>query len=286
MPLINETALRIPSKVTKRAPGRPANTGAAQRLMMLEDIDEYRRLKADHASQNAITGVINKEARKIIQHFGWSDPLLATVPAAGEESSSFTLSEEEKKRRDLTFKRVREEVRKVWRENRLPAEVDVADKPSTEIAELIKLFARKPRRKQAYKVWATSQPRPDLEKEVDTQHAAKLRETALVPQPPRVATWNEVASEWYKMAPKKEKKEARKQCRRLHKQDLQRWEAGASADPQSPEEAIEFMEASQSFLSDLMHFFANRASGVAIMFLSGPNGASLMYAAVTFILSH
>lgn len=37
-----------------------------------------------------------------------------------------------------------------------------------------------------------------------------------------------------------------------------------------------FMEASQLFLSDLMHFFASRSSGIAIMFLSGPHGSSLM----------
>ncbi|VDB96468.1 unnamed protein product [Peniophora sp. CBMAI 1063] len=269
-------------KAVKRNRGRPANTGAPQKRMMIEDIAGYRSLKARSAPQSDITAIINSETRKIIQHFGWTDPLRAVSPVTVVEADS--QDEHEQKRRDAVFKKVRAEVRKVWRENLLAAPSHTADKSSVQIAELIKLFARKPRRKQLYKVWATSQARPDLEAEVDKRHAVKMQQSASNTRHiPRVATWNEVASEWFHLASKREKKAARKQSKRAYRQDKKGWELGASATPDSPDEAIEFMEASQTFLSDLMHFFASRASGIAVMFLSGPNGASLMW---VLALSH
>ncbi|VDC02876.1 unnamed protein product [Peniophora sp. CBMAI 1063] len=278
MPSHSRVSHRMPVlQGVKRARGRPPNAGALQRRMMLEDIDEYRSLKAGRAAQGEISSAVDREARKIIVYFGWEDPLRAvTVKEASDTIESSPVTDEEQKRRDALFKKVRREVLKVWREN-LAANVEVIGRPSANILELIKLYGRKPRRKQSYKVWATAQPRPDLEAEVDTRHAAKVQATGPdIPPPPRIATWNAVASEWYSNASKKEKKRARKDAKRLHRQAMDEWEASASHEPQSPEEAIEFMRASQSFLSDLMHFFANRASGVAIMFLSGPDGASLI----------
>ncbi|VDC00812.1 unnamed protein product [Peniophora sp. CBMAI 1063] len=277
MPAHAKTTGSTHAEATKRGRGRPANTNAPQKRMMIEDIAEYRSLKARGAPQVDITAAINSETRKIIQHFGWMDPLRAVSPVTPTEASDHPPNELEQKRRDAVYKKVRAEVRKVWRENLSAKPSEVVDKSSTAIAELIKLFARKPRHKQLYKVWAASRARPDLEAEVDKRHAAKMQQSALTTNTtPRVATWNEVASEWYHMASKKEKKATRKERKRMYRRDKKAWELSASAMPDSPEEAIDFMEASQGFLSDLMHFFANRASGIAVMFLSGPDGARLI----------
>ncbi|VDC01606.1 unnamed protein product [Peniophora sp. CBMAI 1063] len=248
---------------------------------MLEDLSVYKSLKSNNAPQSDISKAADKTSRKIIQQYGWEDPLRTTTTA--EATREGPLDEQEQKRRDTLFRKVHGEVLKVWRET-LASEAAVAGKPSAEIVDLIKIFARKPRRKQLYKVWAKSKERPELEREVDAHHAAAIQAGSGTSPTPRVAIWNVVAAEQYKNASKKEKKAARKQGKRIHRQDMKKWEASAATNPESPDEAIEFMKSSQLFLSDLMHFFANRASGVAIMFLSGPGGSSLVSEGVCNVL--
>ncbi|VDB99998.1 unnamed protein product [Peniophora sp. CBMAI 1063] len=269
----------------KRGRGRPANAGAAQRRMILDDIGVYRALRAKKASQNDIAKATDNEARRLILHFGWENPLGAATAAetTSEGDGRPVLDGSEQSRRDALFKKVRNEVLKIWRENLSPA-AEATGQSSAEIAQLIKIFARKPRRKQLYKVWAKLKARPDLEAEVDMCHAARVQADKPDTAPPRIATWNVVAAEWYKSASKKEKKAARKQSKRMHRIDMKEWEANASTMPQSPEEAIKFMRLSQLFLSDLMHFFANRASGIAVMFLNGPSGSSVISEGVCNVL--
>ncbi|VDC00202.1 unnamed protein product [Peniophora sp. CBMAI 1063] len=278
MPVYAKSSVyQLPASV-KRARGRPPNVGAAQAQMITEDMGDYRALKARNAPQGDITAAINATARNLIQRYGWDDPLHARSIKDQEQSVDKAADEDQQRQRDSTLKKVREEVKKIWRRNLLSG-AGTAAQPSTDIVDLIKIFAAKPRRQQDYKIWAKSKPRPKLEMEVDVQHAAKVR--AIVPgaaTPPRISTWNAVASQWYKAASPKDKKVARKRARRAHRKAMREWEASASAMPNSPEEAIKFMEASQTFLSDLMHFFATRTSGIAVMFLSGPAGSSLMSA--------
>lgn len=112
---------------------------------------------------------------------------------------------------------------------------------SDDLVKLLKLFATdtKPRRKQPYKVWAKSKARPDLEAEVDQRHAVKVQNARPNTEPPpRVSTWNSVASEWFERESEDEKKLACQECDRIHKAALDSWEASASAEPQTPEEAI------------------------------------------------
>ncbi|VDC01276.1 unnamed protein product [Peniophora sp. CBMAI 1063] len=276
MPVHASATIRRPPTLAKRARGRPPNAGAAQTRIIIEDIGIYQALKTRNAPQSDITVAVNGTARKLIKLYGWDDPLRACTMKDTGAGVDAAVDEGEQKLRDVTLKRVRNEVKKIWRKN-LERKESTGIRPSADIADLIKIFATKPRRKQDYKVWATLKPRPSLEAAVDIRHAARVRDTALTAvAPPRVSTWNAVASERFKEASPKEKKMARKIARRAHKKALQAWEAGASALPTSPEEAVQFMEASQMFLSDLMHFFASRTSGIAVMFLSGPAGSSLI----------
>lgn len=133
-----------------------------------------------------------------------------------------------------------QEVRKVWRKH-LIAEAETEDKPLYDIAALLKLFASRPRRKQLYKVWAKSKARPDLEAEVDARHAAKVQHTEPnADPPPRVSTWNLVASEWYELTSKEEKRAAAEKADKIYDAAIEEWEARASAMPTSSEEAIRY----------------------------------------------
>ncbi|VDB94395.1 unnamed protein product [Peniophora sp. CBMAI 1063] len=271
----------------KRRRGRPANTGAPQMAMVLENIGEYRMLKNAHAPQIAISESINKMARMLIRRYGWENPLKASTVQEGEEHDGGPVSEERQRRRDVILKKVRGEVKKIWRRNLLPAREAAAGQSTTEIANLIKLFATKPRQKQAYKIWAQSVARPDLEVEVDARHADRLREQEPGSAPlPRISTWNIVASERFKAASHVEQDHARREARQTHKQAVERWEQSASALPRSPQEAVKFMEESQLFLSDMMHFFASRSAGIAIMFIGGPGGSSLVSEGVCDVPGH
>ncbi|VDC02604.1 unnamed protein product [Peniophora sp. CBMAI 1063] len=265
-----------PLQNAKRARGRPPNAGPLQTQIIVDNVGEYRSLKARRAPQSDISVAVNKMSRQLIQQFGWDSPLRASGVVERGEHDDSTPEEGQQKRKDETLKKVRKEVMKIWRKT-LTIEAEPSIQGSPQLIDLIKTFASKPRRRQDYKIWAKSKPRPALEKEVDSRHAAALEsiEPGSTP-PPRVSIWNTVASEWYKLAGPKDKKVTRKQARRIHRRAMKEWEASASTMPQSPEEAIRFMERSQTFLGDLMHFFANRISGIAIVFLSGPEGSSLI----------
>ncbi|VDB85032.1 unnamed protein product [Peniophora sp. CBMAI 1063] len=277
MPVYARVGTRAHRAGSTRGRGRPTNAGPAQVKSILEDIGEYRALKAGNAPQNDISTAINKTARKLIGLYGWDDPLRAQKETERTESGDLSLSEEEQKRRDNVVKKVRREISKIWRKNMLVGCPVTTVKPVAEIAELIRLFATRPRRKQAYKIWAKSHARPELEAEVDSRLASRTQDTSTgTATPPRVSMWNTVASEWFKASSIEEQTLARKEAQRIHAEAIERWDASASAVPMSPEEAIEFMEASQVFLGDLMHFFANRASGIAVLFIGGPSGSSLV----------
>ncbi|KZV61396.1 hypothetical protein PENSPDRAFT_298775 [Peniophora sp. CONT] len=130
----------------------------------------------------------------------------------------------------------------------------------------------KPTLRQLYMVWAKLRVRPDLECEVDRRHNAALEETG---DSSRGAVWNAVAAEWYNACSEDEKTLTRQEALKLLDVEMKDWEERAAADPSSPEEAHAFMEGSEEFLRAMMQFFANRVSGIAVMFLAGPNEVSL-----------
>lgn len=107
MPVLANSVIRDPPIDTKRKPGRPPNVLHPQECMVMENIDEYRTLKAMNATQHQIGALVNKEARRVIRRYGWQDPLRAPAPQADVESDEGQIDEVEQVRRDVIYKKVR-----------------------------------------------------------------------------------------------------------------------------------------------------------------------------------
>ncbi|VDB91543.1 unnamed protein product [Peniophora sp. CBMAI 1063] len=276
--------------------GRPRNVGNEQFDVIMDGFGDYliEKKKKDRKQPHNITGVFNDKTFGFIATFGWDNPLRkrSTVAApasqdainaakeAAQESARIVAdptgtSEEsltEHKRRDQIVTSVRNEISKIYQ--RTLRQGNDAPKASLDIPKLIKAVMSKPSLRQLYMVWAKMQPRPELEAEVDRRHAAAVEEKGEDAMS-RGAMWNVVAAEWYNACSEEEKVATRQEAQKFLEEEQKKWEDQSASTPSTPEEAHEFLEGSQDFLKAMMKFFANRVSGIAVMFLASPNDVSM-----------
>ncbi|VDC07793.1 unnamed protein product [Peniophora sp. CBMAI 1063] len=273
--------------------GRPRNVGDSQYDLIISGLPDYlaEKQKKKEGKKSDVTKVFNDKTFEFIAHFGWKNPLreapkvvsppsaeaIEAVKKEAQESARIVgdaaaTSEDllqEHKRRDQI---VTDEITKIYQ--RAVRQGDSAPKTSLDIPKLIKSVMSKPSLRQLYMVWAKMQPRPELELEVDRRHAAAI-EVKGEDAPSRGAMWNVVAAEWYSACSEEEKTATRQEAQKFLEEEHKKWEDQSASTPSTPEEALEFMEGSQDFLKAMMKFFANRVSGIAVMFLAGPTDGSI-----------
>ncbi|VDB98552.1 unnamed protein product [Peniophora sp. CBMAI 1063] len=278
--------------------GRPRNVGDEQYDYIMGGYPDYAalKIKQKNGQRVNISGLYNDKTIDMIAKYGWENPfrtLKQDVPDATDAARAATAAEVQEvanilagggvgmneqalavhRRKDEVVTLVRGEITKLYQR---AARVEAAGgvKPAVDIPKLVKSIMAKPTQRQLYVVWAKMKERPDLEAEVSRRYAAEAKEKG-GDATSRGAVWNSVAAEWFNSSTIEEKEHTRQEATKLLQIEMKRWEDNAASAPSTPEEAHEFMQGSEEFLRAMMQFFANRASGYAVMFLVGPDEVSL-----------
>ncbi|VDB94598.1 unnamed protein product [Peniophora sp. CBMAI 1063] len=146
--------------------------------------------------------------------------------------------------------------------------------------DILKLFMSKaPRRKQAHLFWADGlkgdestrfEAEVDARVEEDGRLAAEEGRAAT----PRQGVRSAVASERYRNFSEDEKAAVREKIDEEHGKLLEEWQGRQSAEPESPDDAAEFLERARELLADLADFVAVRGSAVCVWYTVGPKGAA------------
>ncbi|VDC03026.1 unnamed protein product [Peniophora sp. CBMAI 1063] len=260
--------------------GRPTDLGPAQRAYVDGIQSEYNYVRRNKP-QRAMTRFLNHETVKYFATFGWTEPMKC-VPMTASEPTEVTIemrgseaeaardavkkgsASAEQVRRDKLVKDVCKHIVARFQANfnksnsKDKATQDASSK--TEILNLIRaVYSAKPSLCHTYKVWAGLKPRPELEAEVD-RLLPEVRRERDDPSYGRIGVWNTVAAEMYKSADAEERHEAEVEAKRIFDAKVAAWEDSLAA-PGSMDDAVRFMQECQSFLSDLMGFFAESAEG-------------------------
>ncbi|VDB86138.1 unnamed protein product [Peniophora sp. CBMAI 1063] len=291
------------SETTKRGPGRPKNTTTNTEAWMIQNSSEYNSARKSNASQSAITAIVQRYSVRFIAHWGWEHPLRALHPLSsqptdeevnavasevlGTESTGSQGVGQEGRRKVSRDDTVKKEILKVWRTNydnvHGSGKVSKSSKSNVDLASIMKHLSPKPKQRQAYIVWATQlQSRHELETAVDQRHlsATQMAVQSGLQQPPRGASWNIVAAEWYRICSEDEKERTRKQVQLMYEQEVAEWEAQITTAPRTPAEAIENMSKLTPLLEEIARLVAEATSGIAVTFVAGPQDATLLTEAV------
>ncbi|KZV65002.1 hypothetical protein PENSPDRAFT_668675 [Peniophora sp. CONT] len=295
-------ASELPNKMTTANKlGRPRNVGDEQYDHIMSGYPDYaaEKLKKTNKEPHNIGKVFDAKTVDFIAKYGWINPFrtltqdvsnaTAEARAAAEAAVNQAAAAVAKgpgamdaekfaqqKAKDQLVKLVRGEITKLYYRHRAAGEGQSEPaRPAVDIPKLIKAIMSKPTQRQLYLVWAKLRERPELEVEVSKRHAAAIAEKG---DSSRGAVWNTVASEWFNACSEDEKVITRREALKILDIEMKNWEDQAASEPSSPEEARDtysFMEGSEEFLRAMMQFFANRVSGIAVMFLAGPQEVSL-----------
>ncbi|VDC04984.1 unnamed protein product [Peniophora sp. CBMAI 1063] len=272
--------------------GRPTEFGPSQAAHWDGRQPLYNALRRSKASQKKMGKFLDGETILFFTVFGWNNPMRCEHPTASEPTTeaieirrgeaceagqvaSQKTAGEMHKERDELVKHVRLLMSARFQgkydgpkntkvaKTKVPA---VANKNSSAgIQEILMTFLTKPTLGQLCKAWAKS--RPGFETDVD-RRLAEVRVEKGDPNYARIGLWNTMASEGYLAASAEEKEEIMKKAKdALDNRMEERREL--LAEPKSMAEALRFMETSQSFLEDLMQFFADRCGGMAVMVVAG-----------------
>ncbi|VDC00084.1 unnamed protein product [Peniophora sp. CBMAI 1063] len=269
--------------------GRPTDLGVVQCVHVDSGQGGYDMIRRDpRKGQRAITKYVNREVVRFFARFGWENPERSVPPDIAQPDEATVDKHDEEavaaskavkkgsasaKQQDID-KLVKKLILTRFQSRHIdPSKPSAVKSKSGDVASILHAYMKQPSLRQLYKVWATSKPRPELEAEIE-RRLPEVRKQKDNPEYGRLGLWNTVASELYNAASDEEKKEATDEAQRILDEQTEEWKKGL-AEPQSVEEAAQFLVASQAFLEDLMHFFAERCGGMAVMILSGGGKVSV-----------
>ncbi|KZV59500.1 hypothetical protein PENSPDRAFT_695081 [Peniophora sp. CONT] len=159
-------------------------------------------------------------------------------------------------------------------------------------ADILKMFlAKAPKRTQAHICWmeglegdeeAEFEAAVDKRLDLDSEMAKSQGRSP----PPRQGVRHAEASERYKLLSDERKREVRDEVEADHQEALAGWRSRQSVEPESPEDAVEFLEAARDLLADLADFVAARGSAACVWYTCGPKGKAYCSNATVEVKDH
>ncbi|VDC05318.1 unnamed protein product [Peniophora sp. CBMAI 1063] len=272
--------------------GRPSTFGLIQCGHWDTRQPLYNGLRNDvNYTPSRMNKFLNNELFIFFAVFGWDDPEQTTIRLQDtteesinarkaeirqieEKAKSVKDANEQDLARDTLVKRVRTNMAQRFlskytgpKKKTAASKVTVSagERSASGIQKLLQTYMEKPTLRHQCQVWASSHPH--FEAQVD-QRLTEVRLEKGDPDYPRIGLWNTMASQGYAAADDSEKEKTVRKAKEILEKEMKGWEK-TTTPPKSVAEAIEFMEASKSFLEDLMQFFAERSGGMAVMVLAG-----------------